>query len=112
MIRTIVRNLLSNAVKFTPRKGQISFEAFNNDDEVLIKICDNGVGMSQDIIDKLFKIEISTSSTGTEGEMGTGLGLILCSEFVKKHKGNLWVNSKIGEGSCFSFSLPKQPIHT
>ncbi|MDE5423311.1 cache domain-containing protein [Ancylomarina sp. DW003] len=112
MIRTIVRNLLSNAVKFTPRKGQISFEAFNNDDEVLIKICDNGVGMSQDIIDKLFKIEISTSSTGTEGEMGTGLGLILCSEFVKKHKGKLWVNSKIGEGSCFSFSLPKQPIHT
>lgn len=112
MIRTIVRNLLSNAVKFTPKKGEISFEVFDNEDEVLIKICDNGVGMSQDIIDNLFSIEVNTSSTGTEGETGTGLGLILCSEFVKKHNGNIWVNSEVGKGSCFSFSIPKQTIST
>jgi len=112
MIRTIVRNLLSNAVKFTPREGHISIEAIENEDELLIKIHDNGVGMSQDTIDKLFSIEVNTSSTGTEGETGTGLGLILCFEFVKKHKGNLWVESEIGKGSCFSFSIPKQPIST
>uniref|UniRef100_UPI003561C61C ATP-binding protein n=1 Tax=Ancylomarina sp. TaxID=1970196 RepID=UPI003561C61C len=112
MIRTIVRNLLSNAVKFTPKEGQISIEAFDKDDELLIRICDNGVGMSQDIIDKLFSIEFNTSSTGTDGEMGTGLGLILCFEFVKKHNGNIWVESEIGKGSCFSFSIPKQTIST
>ncbi|MCZ4693802.1 hypothetical protein DWB61_09685 [Ancylomarina euxinus] len=112
MIRTVVRNLLSNAVKFTPKNGRISFEAFDNDDEVLIKICDNGVGMSQDIIDNLFSIEVNTSSTGTAGETGTGLGLILCFEFVKKHNGNIWVESEIGKGSCFSFSIPKRTINT
>ena len=71
---------------------------------------DNGVGISEDTIDKLFKIEVNTSSSGTEGETGTGLGLILCSEFVKKHNGNIWVDSEIGKGSCFSVSIPKQTI--
>ncbi len=110
MLRTIVRNLLSNAVKFTPKEGLISLEALEDKDTLLIKICDNGVGISEDTIDKLFKIEVNTSSTGTEGETGTGLGLILCSEFVKKHNGNIWIDSEIGKGSCFSVSIPKQTI--
>nr|WP_242610508.1 HAMP domain-containing sensor histidine kinase [Ancylomarina subtilis] len=108
MIRTIVRNLLSNAVKFTPRVGIISIEANENETEIVIKIRDNGVGMSQEIIDDLFTIDVNTSAQGTEGETGTGLGLILCFEFVKKHKGRIWVESEKGKGSCFSFSIPKE----
>ncbi len=108
MIRTIVRNLLSNAVKFTPREGVISIEANENETEIVIKIRDNGVGMSEEIIDDLFTIDVNTSAQGTEGETGTGLGLILCFEFVKKHKGRIWVESEKGKGSCFSFSIPKE----
>jgi signal transduction histidine kinase len=107
MLQTIIRNLLSNAVKFTPRGGNVSFSAKStNDHSVEIAISDSGIGMSPEMIDNLFRIDIQTSRKGTDGEPSTGLGLLLCKEFVDKHGGKIWVESEVGKGSCFYFTLP------
>ncbi len=106
MLNTIIRNLLTNAIKFTPRNGQISVEFCINSDSVELRIKDSGVGMSEETVSKLFSLKSTQSSFGTENESGTGLGLILCNEFVEKHGGKILVKSELGKGSTFSFSLP------
>ena len=107
MLKSIIRNLVSNAVKFTGKGGEIVIQARPLvDDSVEISIKDSGIGMSKDIIDKLFRLNKDTSRTGTEGELSTGLGLILCKDFVNKHGGQIWAESEDGEGSTFYFTLP------
>jgi signal transduction histidine kinase len=109
MFKAILRNLISNAIKFTNEQGEIEISASNIDSNTVIKVSDNGVGMKQDLIDKLFNfstVNSTNSSIGTAYEAGTGLGLILCKDFVDKHNGKIWVESKINNGTTVSFSLP------
>ncbi len=111
MLSTIIRNLVSNAVKFTPRGGVIEISARlvgseNKHKSVEISVKDNGIGIPSEIQQKLFSISESTSTKGTEEETGTGLGLILCKEFVDKHQGKIWIESEIGKGSNFIFTIP------
>ena len=104
-INTVVRNLISNAIKFTPEGGTITLKTSRQNGSVVTSIADTGVGMPQNVIDKLFRLDSKHSTKGTANEKGTGLGLILCKEFVEKNGGRLWVKSKEGEGSVFYFSL-------
>ncbi len=106
MISTIVRNLISNAIKFTHNGGKIVISAEQKQNELMISVSDNGVGIKKENIDKLFRIEDAQSTKGTQNEKGTGLGLILCKEFVDKHAGRIWVESEEGKGSDFKFTLP------
>lgn len=106
MVSTVMLNLISNAVKFTSREGTINIRAFKTNNHVEVEIEDSGVGISPDNLDKLFKPDIKFHTVGTEKEKGTGLGLILCKEFVEKNNGTIWVESEPGKGSRFSFSLP------
>lgn len=106
MIKTILRNLISNAIKYTHPKGKINVYALKNDKFVEITVSDNGMGMSEEDQNKLFKLETNESTVGTANEKGSGLGLILCKEFVEKHGGKIWVESRLGKGSAFKFTLP------
>ena len=106
MLSTVLRNLLSNAVKFTNPGGTITISIVQKPQELLISFADNGVGIRKEQIDKLFRIDQSYSTTGTLNEKGTGLGLILCKEFVEKHGGKICVESEVGQGSRFYFTLP------
>lgn len=107
MISTVLLNLVSNAVKFTPHKGRIEVKANDSNGHLEIEIHDNGIGISGENMDKLFKPDIKFHTMGTDKEKGTGLGLLLCKEFVEKNDGKLWVESEEGQGSSFYFSLPK-----
>ena len=107
MLSTIIRNLLSNAIKFTNIGGKIIISSVVKSDEIEISIKDDGVGIESKNLDKLFKIEHHITTQGTANEQGTGLGLILCKEFVEKHNGRIWVDSEEGKGSTFHFTLPK-----
>jgi len=107
MIRTILRNLLSNAIKFTNRNGKIIITIQNYDSHnILVSVKDNGIGISKNRLDSLFDLDKIQSTSGTEREKGTGLGLQLCKEFVEMNKGKIWVNSKENVGSEFAFILP------
>lgn len=106
MISTVLRNLVSNAIKFTPGGGKIVVSVGDGQNEKIIRVSDNGVGIPPERIDSLFRIDQSDSTPGTSNEKGTGLGLILCKEFVEKHGGRIWVESEENKGSVFSFSLP------
>jgi PAS domain S-box-containing protein len=106
MFDTVVRNLVSNAIKFTPVGGKVSVEAVcNNDHLVEVKVRDSGIGMTPELKDKLFLLSERTSRPGTEGELSTGLGLLLCKEFIEKNDGKIWVESEVGKGSTFSFTI-------
>jgi hypothetical protein len=114
MLNTVFRNLISNAIKFTARGGEIEIGTktnihLNNDDipDICIFVKDSGIGMNSDTISKLFKLDQKISHSGTEGEPSTGLGLLLCKEFIEKHKGTIWVESQEDIGSTFYFNLPK-----
>jgi len=107
MISTILRNLISNALKFTHPDGTITISAKQNNKEVLVSVSDTGVGITKTTIDKIFMFEESRSTIGTQSEQGTGLGLLLCKEFVSKHGGRIWVESELGKGSTFYFAIPK-----
>ncbi len=103
MLDVIIRNLVTNAVKFTPVGGSISISAKHfSDNSVLISIKDTGIGMSKSMIDNLFRLDVNTSRRGTEGELSTGLGLIICKDFVEKHGGILRIESEEGKGATFS----------
>ena len=106
MIGSVFRNLLSNAIKFTNIEGNVKVSTYKNENFIVFVVADNGVGISCNDIDKLFKIDVNHSTSGTQNEQGTGLGLILCKEFISKHMGKIWAKSKINKGSEFSFSLP------
>lgn len=106
MLSTIIRNLISNAIKFTPEEGNITIKAFRTDNQTIISITDSGIGISSERINKLFRIDSNNSTLGTAEEEGTGLGLILCKEFVDKHGGTIQVESQPGAGSTFTVGLP------
>jgi signal transduction histidine kinase len=106
MISTVVRNLISNAIKFTMPEGSIVVSAEEKNGMVKLSVRDNGVGIPAQNLSKLFLISENQTTIGTAEEKGTGLGLVLCKEFIDKHKGKIWVESEEGKGSCFSFILP------
>jgi PAS domain S-box-containing protein len=106
MLQTILRNLISNAIKFSNPDGNIDIYAISVQDKVEINILDNGVGMNDEAQHKLFRIDANFTTNGTANEKGSGLGLILCKEFVEKQGGKIWVESKVGKGSEFKFTLP------
>ncbi|MRX66295.1 hybrid sensor histidine kinase/response regulator [Maribacter luteus] len=106
MLKTILRNLLSNALKFTPKKGTITIAATPNKSKWSISVTDSGTGMSPEELEKVMDKNAHFSKVGTEQEAGTGLGLILCQDFIKKNGGELMVESTLGEGSSFSFEMP------
>jgi signal transduction histidine kinase len=107
MILTVVRNLITNAIKFTPEGGKIEITGKSGKNYSEITIEDSGVGISAEDLDKIFRIEIKHSTPGTNDERGSGLGLVLCKEFVEKNFGILKATSEPGKGSKFSFTLPK-----
>ncbi len=106
MLNTVLRNLISNAVKFTPREGNVEIKAIKENSNVIFSVSDNGIGMDKQKQEKLFKISEKVSSVGTENEQGTGIGLILCKEFVEKHNGKIWAESQVNKGSIFYFTIP------
>lgn len=107
MVDLILRNLINNAIKFTPKGGEIlvSSKVVNNFLE--IRVSDNGMGMSESIKNSIFKINSKITTKGTNNEEGSGLGLILCKEFVEKNNGKIWVESELGKGTTFIFTLVK-----
>ncbi len=108
MLRSVVHNLLNNAIKFTKPGGRIVISSIEKNSFVEISVKDNGIGITRDKLSNLFDFK-STSSTdiGTDGEIGSGLGLHLCKEFTEKNNGKIWVESKLGKGSKFTFTVPK-----
>ena len=106
MISTVFRNLISNAIKFTHKNGAIHLNVEQDKNKLTFSIKDDGVGIPKEVLPKLFIFSESVSTRGTDNEKGTGLGLILCKEFVEKHGGKIWVESEEGEGSTFYFTLP------
>jgi len=106
MCTAVIRNLLSNALKFTPAGGQISVSAAQYDSEIIISVADTGTGISTEDIGKLFRLDVQFTNIGTGGERGTGLGLKLCKDLVEAQKGRIWVESELGKGTIFRFTLP------
>ncbi len=106
MFSTVVRNLVANAIKFTHERGHIAISLERKEGFCEISIRDSGVGIPEENIQKIFRIDSNHTTLGTNGEKGTGLGLILCREFIGKHNGKIWVESVVGKGSNFVFTLP------
>ncbi len=106
MVKTVVRNLISNAIKFTPKKGKVTISVEISGKFALVSVADTGVGMDMTTMDNLFVAEKTEIRQGTEGEKGSGLGLLICKEFIEKNGGKLNVYSKEKEGSTFSFTVP------
>jgi PAS domain S-box-containing protein len=107
ILQTVIRNLVSNAVKFTLKGGNITLSANETGNNCIeISIRDSGIGMDHAIMDNLFRLDVQTSRKGTDGEPSSGLGLILCKDFIEKHGGNLRVESEEGKGSTFYFTIP------
>lgn len=106
MIETVVRNLVSNAIKYTNPGGIIHLWAKVNPNELTVSVSDTGVGIAQPITEKIFRIDSNCSTPDTLGERGTGLGLILCKEFIDQHGGEIWLESEPGKGSVFHFTIP------
>ncbi|MBW2998739.1 ATP-binding protein [Candidatus Woesearchaeota archaeon] len=107
LLKTVIRNLISNAIKYTTRNGMVTIHAEKNNLETIVSVKDTGIGMSENEIENLFQIDKIYSKPGTNKEKGSGLGLILCKEFVEKHEGKIWVESELEIGSVFSFCIPK-----
>ena len=105
MVTTIVRNLISNALKFTPEGGNITIRSVADGEIAKVSISDTGVGISPANLKKLFRIDSAFTTKGTSNEAGTGLGLILCQEFVERHGGTIGVESELGQGTTFNFTL-------
>lgn len=107
-INSVLQNLVANALKFTNSGGQISITSTLNGNFYLISVEDNGLGMTEDVVEKLFKIDEHHTTMGTAKEKGTGLGLILCKELVEMNGGKIWIESEINKGSTFYFTVPKE----
>ena len=106
MVKTVLRNLISNAIKYTNPGGEITIYVTEREKLIEIAIKDNGIGMSPEAQKKLFKIDSFQSTAGTNNEKGSGLGLILCQEFIELHGGSIWIESESGKGCEFKFTLP------
>ena len=106
MIETVLRNLVSNAIKFTRTNGQVCISAETKNEFAIISVKDSGIGISKEDMKKLFRIDVQYKHDGTASEKGTGLGLILCKEFVEKNGGSISVESKLNAGSKFIFTVP------
>ena len=106
MLKTVLRNLISNAIKFTNNGGAININAEQANSNITMSVADNGVGIPPENLAKLFDISEVLSTKGTAKETGTGLGLLLCKDFIEKHGGKIWVESEVGKGSEFKFTLP------
>ncbi len=106
MLKTVLRNLISNAIKFSNKGGEIIISAVNEETDTKIIIEDNGIGIGQSSLSKLFKLSEVISTRGTSDEKGSGLGLLLCQQFIDIHGGKIWVESEAGRGSRFNFTLP------
>lgn len=107
MVRSIFQNLISNAIKFSQKEGQIKISAAERGNFVEFSVCDNGLGIKPEISEEIFAFNKIFSTIGTNGEKGTGLGLPLCKEFVERNNGKIWVESELGKGSIFKFTLRK-----
>ena len=108
MVNAILRNLVSNALKFSNSGGTITFSANATDTNMLeIAVADTGIGIGREHLSKLFRIDSRYKRLGTAREKGTGLGLILCKEFVEKNGGKIWIESDVGQGTTVKFTLPK-----
>lgn len=110
MLNTILRNLITNAIKFTEAHGKIVVSAQQLDTMVSISVSDNGIGIAREDLSKIFRIDTKFKRRGTADEQGTGLGLILCQEFVKKHKGQITIISQLDQGTTVTFTLPASPL--
>ncbi len=108
MIHTVIRNLISNAIKFSHKGGKVFLSSFENGDMTEVVIRDEGIGMSRENLSMLFRIDTYYSTSGTSGESGTGLGLIICKEFVEKNNGRIRATSKEGHGTAISFTLMRK----
>lgn len=107
MIFSVMQNLLSNAIKFTREGGAITFDSLLNNEHWKFSVTDNGVGISEEDQEKLFRVDSHHTTYGTNEEKGSGLGLVICKEMIERNKGKIWVKSKRGEGTSFHFTLPK-----
>lgn len=107
MINVVVRNLISNALKFTDAGGTVRVSAVENEKFVKVSVFDTGIGISKGNLKELFRIDVTHNNIGTAGEKGSGLGLILCKELVEKNNGIIGVESEVGKGSTFTFTIPK-----
>jgi two-component system sensor histidine kinase/response regulator len=108
MISTIMRNLISNAIKFTPKGGKVTIEGKLFENAIQISVTDSGIGIKPENIEKLLNMDLSVSTFGTENEKGSGLGLCLCQEFIKRHNGEISIKSSLGKGTEISFTLPNK----
>jgi two-component system, sensor histidine kinase and response regulator len=106
MLKTVLRNLISNAIKFTNTGGTVEISAVSKKSQIVVNVSDNGVGMDEETQNKLFILDTTITTNGTANERGSGLGLLLCKEFVEIHQGKIWVESEVGKGSDFKFTLP------
>lgn len=106
MIETVLRNLINNAIKFTPENGKVEISAQQIDGHINVCVKDSGIGISEEDVQNLFRIDSKVKRKGTNNEDGSGLGLILCSEFINKNNGTIWVESILGSGSSFYFTVP------
>ncbi|MDM8158300.1 sensor histidine kinase [Labilibaculum sp. K2S] len=107
MYSLILRNLINNAIKFSESKSQIEIDIQEKNDFLKVQITDHDIGIASENLDKLFRIDLKFKSTGTVGEKGTGLGLLLCKEFAKANKSTVWAESTIEKGSAFHLHIPR-----
>lgn len=105
-ISLVLRNLIANSIKFSPENGQITVGAVKSGDMVNVFVKDTGVGMTDSVLNNLFKVKFNPSTRGTNNETGSGLGLVLCKDFVEKNGGKIWAESEVGKGATFTFSVP------
>lgn len=108
MITTVIRNLISNAIKFSHPDGKIMLRCIQKEDLIEVSVIDNGVGIKKEDQEKLFRIDQNATTLGTSKERGTGLGLILCKEFIEKNNGKIWMESDFNKGSAFMFTIPRK----
>lgn len=106
MITSVLQNLVTNAIKFTPRGGEVSVSAQSESSKLSVVVADTGVGMNEEQLSRLFRLDKTSSAKGTDEETGTGLGLIITKEFIEKHNGQIWAESELGKGSKFCFVIP------
>jgi signal transduction histidine kinase len=106
MIKTVLRNLITNAIKFTNEGGYVKISGERTGKEIKVVVEDNGIGIDDTVKATLFNLDEFVSAEGTAGERGSGFGLVLCKEFIDKNNGKIWVESEVGKGSKFMFTVP------